>query len=599
MTALFRLSIATKVYLLITFFIAASLGAAWVSISMMERNTYALREAHLKDVVDTARSQLVALQAQVEAGEMTLEEAKAEGANRLAHVRYSGTEYMFASDYQANVTSHPRDSLLGSNQWELEDKNGQKIYQEGIALVQSGPNGGAFYYVWNRGTTEGSEQFETKMSYVLPFEPWGWMVGTGTFVTDIEAMTAQVRNTLVTFMGLGIAAIIVIGGILAVSISRPVKRLKTRMHSLSEGNYDDPVPYTKGRTEMAQMAQSILVFRDAMKSKAELEAKEEAAREARDADMKMQQDIVAELAEGLNGLASGNLQVDITTAYSGLYEKLRLDFNQTVDTLRDLIGNIIAASSELERRSRGINDSAQRVAVSSERSAATLEETAAALEELTNTVNQAAKSAEDVDGIVQDAQGRAATSGTVVDQAVGAMNEIEDSSKEISKITSVIDDIAFQTNLLALNAGVEAARAGESGQGFAVVASEVRALAGRASEAASEIKSLITASGDEVSRGSELVDGAGKALGEIAESVSQISGHVANITSGAKEQSVGLSEINNAMADLDRSTQQNSAMFQETLSESEILTRKAVELAQCVSHFSLDGAEERLGSQAA
>jgi methyl-accepting chemotaxis protein len=166
------------------------------------------------------------------------------------------------------------------------------------------------------------------------------------------------------------------------------------------------------------------------------------------------------------------------------------------------------------------------------------------------------------------------------------MSEIEESAGRIAKIIDVIEDIAFQTNLLALNAGVEAARAGEAGRGFAVVASEVRALAQRSSDAAREINDLITSSGTQVQRGVELVNRAGTALEQIVSSVAEISDLVAGIAASSKEQSTGVSEINTAVNQLDQSTQQNAAMFEETTAASHALTQLAEDLGGTVARFS-------------
>jgi methyl-accepting chemotaxis protein len=301
-----------------------------------------------------------------------------------------------------------------------------------------------------------------------------------------------------------------------------------------------------------------------------------------------QNHVVQLLGVALNELADGNLEVDITDQMPSSYEKLRADFNTTVVSLRDAISAVIHNADSIRNETAEITSAADDLSRRTEKQAATLEETAAALDELTVSVKSAAEGANEASKMSTDAQKNAEEGGAVARQAVEAMGGIKASSQEISKITSVIEDIAFQTNLLALNAGVEAARAGEAGRGFAVVATEVRALAQRSSNAAREINSLISSSGDRVRQGVELVDKTGIALSSIVISVSEISNRVANIAMSAREQSSGLAEINIAVNELDHVTQQNAAMFEETTAASHALTAEADALAQAVARFRLN-----------
>ncbi|MCA0044964.1 methyl-accepting chemotaxis protein [Celeribacter litoreus] len=323
----------------------------------------------------------------------------------------------------------------------------------------------------------------------------------------------------------------------------------------------------------------------------------QAALEAAEAErerMKAEQDkVVDSLRVGLKKLAEGNLTSRLDETFAEEYETLRADFNDAIENLLIAMRNVVENSDMIRGEASEISNAADDLSRRTEKQAATLEETATALDELTSSVRSAADGAKQASEMVNTAKANAEASGKVVQEAVEAMGQIESSSNQISKITSVIDDIAFQTNLLALNAGVEAARAGEAGRGFAVVASEVRALAQRSSEAAREINDLISKSGTLVKRGVGLVGETGEALRGIVSSVSDISHNVSEIAISAREQSSGLAEINAAVNQLDQVTQQNAAMFEETTAASHALTREAENLNVTTSRFAIGAPEPR------
>ena len=337
-----------------------------------------------------------------------------------------------------------------------------------------------------------------------------------------------------------------------------------------------PILDAKGRTTGSYLLGLDVTEQD--RALAEAEAARIALQAAQDR-------VVEALRTGLAKLREGDLTHSIDAPLGPEYETLREDFNaacrglrdtvlgvgEMVDTIRTDVREIVGAADDLSRRT--------------EHQAATLEETAAALAQITAAVTSAAEGARSARAVVGEARGNAESSGRVVQDAVAAMGEIASSSTQISRIVSVIDDIAFQTNLLALNAGVEAARAGEAGRGFAVVASEVRALAQRSSEAAREIGGLIAASAGHVDKGVTLVGEAGEALRRIAGSVNGISDHVADIASSAQEQSSSLTEVNSSMMQLDQVTQQNAAMFEETTAASQSLVTLADALSERMSRF--------------
>jgi methyl-accepting chemotaxis protein len=370
-----------------------------------------------------------------------------------------------------------------------------------------------------------------------------------------------------------------LGLLIARSLIRPIIRVSDAIRIIAGGDLSAQIVDAGRNDEVGDIAKSL----DALREKLGAAAAVEAERDHKSAEQRL---IVDALSVALRELAAGNLNQSIETFF-GEQDKLRSDFNQTVERLSEIISIVVETSESIRSRAKEISQSSEDLSNRTETQAATLEETAAALDQLTASIKSAADGAREVEAIVRSARVEAEESGKVVQGAVTAMTEIERSSDQISQIIGVIDDIAFQTNLLALNAGVEAARAGDAGRGFAVVASEVRALAQRSSGAAKEIKSLISASTQHVGRGVEQVGRAGKVLENIVNRVGHISTLVSNIASAAAEQSTGLAEINLGVSQLDQVTQQNAAMVEESTAASQSMSQEAAGLTELVSQFSL------------
>jgi methyl-accepting chemotaxis protein len=298
---------------------------------------------------------------------------------------------------------------------------------------------------------------------------------------------------------------------------------------------------------------------------------------------------IASLGGGMKALAHGDLTQSLGTPFVPSMEQLRHDFNEAIHKMSVAMRAIGGNANAIAAGSREIGTAADDLSKRTEQQAASIEETAAALEQITTTVNDSSRRADEAGRLVAKTKSGAEQSGGVVRNAVAAMGQIEQSSREISNILGVIDDIAFQTNLLALNAGVEAARAGDAGKGFAVVAQEVRELAQRSAKAAKEIKALINTSGEQVKNGVDLVGQTGKALEEIVDQVGDIDRNVAAIVEAAKEQAVGLKEINQAVNSTDQATQKNAAMVEESTAASHHLAQEAEELRLLVSQFKIAG----------
>ena len=294
----------------------------------------------------------------------------------------------------------------------------------------------------------------------------------------------------------------------------------------------------------------------------------------------------ADVAAVANAIAAGDLsttiddsRADRTSVVHAMHE-MQASLRQIVSTVRASSDSIATGAQQI---ATGNSDLSQRT----ETQASNLEQTAASMEEISSTVQTSADTARQATQLATSASDAATQGGAVMEQVVTTMEEINTASRKIADIIGVIDGIAFQTNILALNAAVEAARAGEQGRGFAVVASEVRSLAGRSAEAAKEIKVLIGNSVDKVDAGSKLVDTAGSTMQHIVQEVQRVTGLIREISASTSEQTVGIGQVSEAVAQLDQVTQQNAALVEESAAAAASLNQQAQQLVQAVAVFQL------------
>ena len=286
-------------------------------------------------------------------------------------------------------------------------------------------------------------------------------------------------------------------------------------------------------------------------------------------------------------LADADLTQKIDKNYPGLFGQTRDGVNTTVDNLQKLVNEVKVSVDSIGTASKEIASGNADLSQRTEEQASSLEETAASMEELTSTVKQNAENAKQANQLAHNASTVAQKGGSVVHEVVGTMSSINESSRKIVDIISVIDGIAFQTNILALNAAVEAARAGEQGRGFAVVAAEVRNLAQRSAAAAKEIKTLIDDSVEKVDIGTKLVDDAGKTMEEIVNAVKRVTDIMSEISAASAEQSTGIEQVNQAITQMDEVTQQNAALVEEAAAAAESLEEEAQNLTRAVSVFKM------------
>ncbi len=410
------------------------------------------------------------------------------------------------------------------------------------------------------------------------------------------------RTTQIVFALLAVAtlltlAVVVIGtGALRTFVVSPLAKVSAYMGRLAAGDFTHEVPLQERSDEVGDMARSVAAFRlaslerqAATKAHREQEAlaRTRSAEEARLEERSLRQRVVDSLGEGLQRLAAGDLSQRINQSFPEDFERLRQDFNSSMDTLEQAISQVIVSTGAVDGGSREISSASDDLARRTEQQAASLEETAAALDEVTATIRQTAENASEAQKAAAVSRAMVGQSSAVATEAMTAMERIDTSSQKIGQIITVIDEIAFQTNLLALNAGVEAARAGEAGRGFAVVAQEVRALAQRSADAAKEIKTLVTESSDSVQNGVGLVVRVGEELAGVVDHFGRIEDLVSTIASAARQQATGLAEVNTAVGQMDHVTQQNAAMVEETTAASHSLTREAGELGALVKRFTV------------
>ncbi|GAA4251237.1 HAMP domain-containing protein [Azospirillum formosense] len=425
------------------------------------------------------------------------------------------------------------------------------------------------------------------------------------------------------------------------SIVKPVVSMTETMTNLAGGDLTVTIPALANRDEIGRMAQAVQVFKDnaiqkkamdeAERERLEAERRADEAQRARETaigeeiaalidgvskgDLSRRLDltgkdgfyrtmseginrltdtveaVIADLGAVLSALAQGDLNKRVERDYQGAFQTLKTDVNTTSAKLSEIVGQILRATDAISGAASEVSLGSSDLAERTEQQASSLEETAASMEELGATVRSNADNAQRANGMAADARTAAESGGTVADSAIDAMKRIEASSRKITDIIGVIDEIAFQTNLLALNAAVEAARAGDAGRGFAVVAQEVRNLAQRSAQASKEIKGLILDSDSQVKDGVELVKKAGDALEGIVSGVQQVAGLIAEMASASSEQAAALDEINATVSQMDEMTQKNAALVEETTAAAQSLANQATDLRSLVSFFKLDAAE--------
>ncbi|UWN48124.1 Methyl-accepting chemotaxis protein II [Alcanivorax sp. ALC70] len=489
------------------------------SLEQQRQAMIGMREQGMRNATEVARSAIRPLLSMDDQAE-----AKRRAKQMLLGMEFGEDGYLFAYDFQGNKVANANNP--NDNSWNQQDADGQYLVRDMVHIAQD-QGDGPYQYKWLH---PGTGEVETKYGYVVAVPEWEWVIGTGVYITDIDADMAAIeaaaradqrRALMVTALAGG--GLLVVVGVLATWLVRRVVK---------------PIRDTAGAMEDIARGKGDLTRRLAVTG----------------------DDEVGELARQFNAFVSR--------------------MQDTLREVRDTTGSVNGAADEIASGS-------EELATRTEQSAASLQETSASMEEITATVDHTADSAERASTMVGSAARVAGEGGRAMQEVETTMAAIDESAARIAEIIGLIDGIAFQTNILALNASVEAARAGEHGRGFAVVAQEVRNLAGRSGEASAEIRGLIDTSVTRTRQGSELVRRAGATMKEIVDSVTPVSELIADISTGAREQSRGIGQVNTAVAEMDAMTQQNAAMVQQTSASAVEMRRHAERLDTLIKSFVL------------
>lgn len=602
-------------------------------IPIISNSLYSEKKVNVKNTVEVAYDIIQKYHASAKSGQLTEAEAKTTAAEMIRELRYNGNEYFWINDYNHKMIMHPISSdLENKNMRNYKDAEGVLMFSEFVKTAKR-DGAGFVQYHWEK---PGSDKAVPKISFVKGFKEWGWIVGSGIYIDDVEAQLNNIKAQFTYYLIFASIVALLLAYFIARKISVPVNKLRTAASKVAEGDTSIQVDINS-KDELGVLSNEFNTMVDHIKRSIEevnqksLDA-EKAAEEANNAKNEIQyyQDYLSRntkiLSIEMEKFANGDLTVEvIPEKEDDEIGQLFIGFNTVVKNINLMLSQVTEAVQATASASNEISSSSEEMSAGAQEQAAQATEVAGAVEQMTATILQTSQNANSALKYSKSAGDKAKLGVEKVALSKEGMNRIVSSAQntgevisqlaqktdQIGQITQVIDDIADQTNLLALNAAIEAARAGEQGRGFAVVADEVRKLAERTTVATKEIGETIkkiqqeakladesmSEAGDSVKNGMKINEQLEKALNEILNEAVKVVDEINQVATASEEQSSAAEQISKNIESISSVTQESAAGTQQIARAAEDLSGLTHNLENMIARFKINSNTKNTGNK--